>query len=174
MFLQTLYRRWRGLFWVLLLLIAAQLFFMAKGIENIPFFLYNMYSQPHHPKDSATVYLIKTNTGYSNTKAWSNRQEELLMNSAGYWLTLLQKGDATASTVQQRLKGRLPEGWYNFIQKGLVNDSVTIAAFPGWWARYFTAQHSAVGPVQLVQTTVSLRPPYGKSFVDSILFTTQP
>ena len=91
MFLKRVYAEWRLLFWCLLLLMTAQFFFMAKGIENVPFFLYHMFSKDHQPVDSTAVYLVKTRDGYLNHKQLSNREDEMLMNSAAYYYRLKQK-----------------------------------------------------------------------------------
>jgi hypothetical protein len=175
MFLKRLYREWRVFFWVLLVLLLAQAFFMYKGIENAPFFLYHMYAQQHSHNDSATVLLAKTENGYFTNKSFSNRQEELLFNAAGYYLLLKASArDTILSVVKSRFGNRVPAGIYAVIEQQLSNSSAAIDSFPAWWSRYFYSVSSTKGRVWLVQSTVSLSPPYTKSPLDSIIFTTNP
>jgi hypothetical protein len=173
MFLKRLYREWRALFWLVLVFILSQAFFMYKGIENVPFFLYHMYSQKHEHKDSATVLLVKTEQGYLFTKSFSNRQEELLLNAAGYYISLKNSArDTILPVVESRFKNRLPAGIYTKLEQQLSNSPAAINSFPAWWGRYFySIRSSTKGPVSLVQSRVSLSPPYAKSPADSIIFT---
>jgi hypothetical protein len=173
MFIKRLFSEWRVLFWIVLVLILAQLFFMYKGIENVPFFLYHMYGQKHSHKDSATVLLVKTENGYIRNKSFSNRQEELLFNSAGYWLWLKNSArDTILPVVESRFKGRVPASMYTWLEKQLSNGSAAVDSFPAWWSRYFySIRPKTPGRAWLVQSRVSLNPPYSKSPQDSILFT---
>jgi hypothetical protein len=172
MFIKKLFCEWRALFWIVLVLILAQLFFMYKGIENVPFFLYHMYAQRHRHNDSATVLLVKTESGYISNKSFSNRQEELLFNAAGYWLSLKNSArDTILPVVQSRFKNRLPAGMYALLQQQLSNSSMAIDSFPAWWSRYFLSiRPKTQGRAWLVQSRVSLNPPYLKSSADSIIF----
>jgi hypothetical protein len=172
MFVKRLYNGWRALFWIALVLILAQLFFMYKGIENVPFFLYHMYAQRHSHKDSATVLLVKTENGYISNKSFSNRQEELLFNAAGYWLSLKNSArDTILPVVESRFKSRVPANMYAGLERQLCNGNAAIDSFPAWWSRYFYGiRPKTPGKAWLVQSRVSLNPPYLKSPADSILF----
>lgn len=173
MLLTRIYKEWRLLFWALLLFMAAQLFFMAKGIENVPFFLYHMYSKAHQPVDSIAVYLVKGPYGlYLNHKQFSNREEEMLMNSIGYYVNLKKAGKQALATVEQRLRGRLPAAGYDYMLAHLTNDDAAIAAFPLWWARYFqSVTDNNIDYVSVVRSYVYASPPYNKSLTDSLVFT---
>jgi hypothetical protein len=173
MFIKRLFSEWRTLFWVVLVLILAQVFFMYKGIENIPFFLYHMYAQRHPHRDSATVLLVKTENSYISNKTFSNRQEELLFNAAGYWVSLKNSArDTILPVVESRFKGRVPATVYAGLVEQLSNNNAAIDSFPAWWSRYFySIRPKTPGQAWLVQSRVSLNPPYLKSPADSILFT---
>lgn len=173
MFIKKLYREWRMLCWALLLLIVAQGFFMFKGIENVPFFLYHMYSGSHPSHDSLTVYWVKTPSGYVNSRDFSNRQQELLYNSIGYYVSLKNSTrDTVLQVVQQRFASRVSPGTYAYLQQSLGNSPAAIDSFPAWWGRYFRSVYGAVdGPVQVVQSRVSVKPPYAKATQDSLIFT---
>ena len=171
MFLKKLNKEWRLMFWVLLMLIAGQVFFMFKGIENIPFFLYHMYSKAHPRLDSVPVYLLKTNSGYFNHKQLSNREEEMLMNSLIYYCNLKKNRDGTAETVEQRFKDLLPANWYQHLQQQLINDDTRLDEFPAWWGRYMAVVSNKKDiEAAAVKSYVYAVPPYLKSKTDSVLF----
>ena len=173
MFVTRVYKEWRLLFWALVLFMAAQAFFMARGIENVPFFLYHMYSKDHRPTDSIGVYLIKGPYGlYLNHKQLSNREEEMLMNAIDYYVKLKQSGKNINETIEKRFRGRTSVAVYDYLQKQLTNDDAALTAFPQWWANYL---HSVINNdayyVSVVKSYVYALPPYNKSISDSLIFT---
>src|SRR5690349_21849385 len=107
------------MFWALMVLLLAQFFFMSKAIENIPAFLYNMYSKQHEPMDSIPVFLVKTPKGYLNVKQLSGREEEMLMNTVSYYVKLKRSGDVTIEAVQKRFN-RFSPNTYQYLQKHLL------------------------------------------------------
>lgn len=172
LFLKRLYHEWRSLFWALLLFIAAQFFFMAKGIENVPFFLYHMYGQQHPPTDSSVVYLIKMNGYYFDHNGLSNREQEMLMNPVIYYTNLIKDGDGTFETAEKRFEPVAGEQTMSFLQEQLCNDSIALSAFPQWWGRYFKpVSKNKYGPVSVVRSYVYSKYPYQKSATDSLVFT---
>src|SRR5436190_3859137 len=104
MYLRKVYKEWRTFFWVIIIAISAQLFFMVKGISNVPFFLYHMYSYAHQPKDSFNVILIKTTDGYLDPYQLSGREAEMLMKNIPYFMTQKDKGwkDGVSLAVERR------------------------------------------------------------------------
>ena len=52
----------KALFIFFSLFILAQIFFTYKGVENIPFFHYGMYSARHAAQESYTIYRIQIDT----------------------------------------------------------------------------------------------------------------
>ncbi|HQY11218.1 MAG TPA: hypothetical protein PK133_03365 [Ferruginibacter sp.] len=172
MFLKRLYNEWRSLFWALLLFMAAQLFFMAKGIENIPFFLYHMYGQVHPRKDSTAVYLVKTKEGYFNHKKLSSREQEMLLNPVIYYANLKKDGDGTVETVENRFGSVAGAQTMAYLQKQLGNDSLSLTRFPGWWGNYFRlVSKDAFDSVSVVRSYVYSKAPYHKAAADSLSFT---
>jgi hypothetical protein len=151
---------------------AGQIFFMAKAIENIPFFLYNMYSRDQHEVDSTAVYLVRTPDGYFNHKKLSSREQEMLMNTVSFYVKLKQKGDGIRQTLKQRFGSRLNASTYERVLHQLANDSASLAAFPQWWAKYFkTVAGKAYDSVSVVSSYVYPASPYKKSATDSLIFT---
>lgn len=160
------------MFWVVMIFIPAQAFFMAKGIENIPFFLYHMYGQKHPPRDSIGVYLIKTSAGYYNHKKLSNREQEILMNAVSYYVNLKKAGDGINGSIQKRFGKIVSGSTYEYLQKHLANDSTAMAKFPQWWGRYFkSVSNNDEDSVSVVKAYVYSKPPYNKSLTDSLIFT---
>lgn len=154
-----------------MVLIAAQLFFMGKTIENVPFFLYYMYGQPHPPKDSSVVYLIKTEEGYFNHKKLSSREQEMLMNPVIYYENLVKNGDGTFSNVEKRFTRWVDSSKIKYLNQQLANEPVSVATFPAWWGRYFkSVSETTCESVSVVKSFVYAKPPYHKAAHDSIIF----
>lgn len=172
MLVKRLYKEWRLLFWILVLFLAGQLFFMAKAIQNVPFFLYHMYSRDQHAVDSTAVYLIKTPEGYFNHKKLSGREQEMLMNSVSYYVRLKQNGDGINESVKKRFGNMVNGTGYDQLLKLLGNDSSSLSAFPQWWSKYFQAvSKNNYDSVSVIKSYVFSGSPYRKSSSDSLIFT---
>jgi hypothetical protein len=160
------------LFWILVLFMAGQLFFMAKAIENVPFFLYHMYSRDQHGVDSTAVYLVKTPDGYFNHEKLSNREEEMLMNSVSYYVKLKQNGDGINESVKKRFGNIIKGTGYDNLLQQLSNDSSSLSRFPQWWSKYFQAvSKNKYDSVAVIKSYVYSGWPYHKSATDSLIFT---
>lgn len=160
------------MFWILVVFIAGQLFFMAKAIENVPFFLYHMYSRDQHGVDSTGIYLIKTPEGYFNHKKLSSREQEMLMNSISYYVNLKQNGDGINEAVKKRFGNMVNATRYQTLLKQLSNDSLTLSEFPQWWSRYFQAVvKNKYDSVSVIRSYVYSNPSHNKSASDSLIFT---
>ncbi len=173
MFLSKLYREWRLMFWCVLLFAAGQCFFMYKGIENVPFFLYHMYAKPHPSADSVTIFAIVQDGKRVNPTRLSNREQELLFNSLGAYLAVRNNSntDPIDADIANRLAGRVGAGVYQTLFSRLSNSGAALDAYPAWWGRYFRAVFPGQqGAIAVVQTRVSLRPPFALSGQDSLLF----
>ncbi|HMO60645.1 MAG TPA: hypothetical protein PKC39_04545 [Ferruginibacter sp.] len=175
MFLKKVYTTWPALFWGILIFIGAQAFFMYKGIQTIPFFIYSMFSTPHPVQDSVEVVLIKTENGYISPFNFSNREAEMLLNNVPYYSLLKQQGsDITLPTVESRFKNRLSPPLYQRVLQALVNDSAAVNRYPQWWAKYFTSVQAVNrGTVQLVKSYMLYQPALHKSPKDSVIFSVQ-
>jgi len=151
-------------------MMASQAFFMYRGIENVPFFLYHMYSKRHLPRDSVAVQLLKTPYGYLDHTQLSNREAELLMNSANYYSELVKKGDGTAEAVDTRFNHRITSQLYPYLTKVLINGEDMLAKYPEWWMRYFrTVTGNRYRQVQLVRAYVYAEPPFRLSAIVSLM-----
>ncbi len=145
---------------------------MAKAIENIPFFLYHMYSQEHRSKDSTPVYLIKTPLGYFNHKKLSAREQEVLTNSVSYYVNLKHDGDGINESIKKRFGKFVTGSGYTYLEKHLSNDSSSMAKFPEWWGKYFrSVTKDDLDSVSVVKSYVYSVSPYNKAATDSLIFT---
>ncbi|MEO6233135.1 MAG: hypothetical protein ABJB11_06785 [Ferruginibacter sp.] len=174
MYLQIVYRQWKLLCWIIISAIFFQAFFMAKGIENMPFFLYHMFGSVQSSNDSINVILIKTSEGYFNTNQLSGREREMLMNNISYFIERKKQGfsDPLGQTVANRFKNRVSNTTYNYLQKSLLNDSAHLAAYPGWWKHYFDqVQNKKYASVEIVSTYIHFNSSMYKSQTDSVVFT---
>lgn len=161
------------MFWAIIIFIAAQAFFMYKGIQNVPFFLYHMFSTVHPVKDSAEVILIKTKNGYISPFEKSNREAEMLINNAPYYSLLKQTDykDGINETIAGRFKNKLPASFYQFIFNGLSNDSVAVNKYPQWWADYFKSIYDIEDDsAEVVKSYIYFKPAIHKSPLDSVIF----
>jgi hypothetical protein len=172
MFITRLYREWRMLFWVVLLFIAGQAFFMYKGIENVPFFLYHMYAKNHPPRQSLTIYQVVTDRGLVNMSQYSSRAEELLFNSLGAYLAVRQAGntDPIDVDIHNRFAGWLPARWYGLVKARLSNSDSALHGYPDWWERYFRRITGEKGQFKVIQRRVLLTPPFSPAGTDSVIF----
>ena len=172
MFLKKVYKEWRALFWAVMIFIAAQAFFMYKGIENMPFFIYSMFSTVHPVKDSAEVILIKTKQGYESPFERSNREAEMLINNIPYYNLLKQEGynDGINETIERRFKNRVSQSLYKYIFEGLSNGSTAVNKYPAWWVSYFQSLYDEKNDsVFVVKSYVYFQPSFHKSSFDSVI-----
>jgi hypothetical protein len=141
---------------------------MYKGIQNIPFFLYYMYGQAHPKKDSINVVLIKTKDGYFNTKKLSGREQEILLNSVDFYVSLKNTGDGNKINIANRFSSVSTQKYF---EKMLCNDSAALDKFPEWWLSYYKqVANPTADSVTVVKSSVSTSFPYKKSVTDSIIF----
>jgi hypothetical protein len=134
MFLKQLYQQARVLFFVVCFAVLGQLFFMWKGVENVPFFLYHMFGFAHERKQSYPVLLVRYGSTDLSPYSMSNRDAELIFNSMDRYLQLREQGDYLRAVVERRWSASWLQAWLPLAQQRLLNDSADVAAFPNWWA----------------------------------------
>lgn len=120
-----------------MIFIIGQAFFMFKGIQNAPFFLYHMFSTRHAAQSSYRILVVKTEKGIFNYKTLSNREYELIVGSAEFYAALHKSGDPAEKIVEKRFGG-IDTTMFIWANRLLVNDTVAITSYPLWWARYFS------------------------------------
>ena len=177
MFLQKVYKEWRLFFWVLVCFITCQLYFIYKGIENAPFFVYGMFAGVYPEKDSFNVLLIKTDKGLVSPFKLSNREAEMLTNNIPAYQQLKNNGGDSGlnKTIYKRFNSFLSPQNYQFVFNGLSNNSSAVNNYPDWWSKYFqSASKEKFDTVSVIKSTVSYLPTFKKSTLEVIVFTVHP
>ena len=151
MFFKRVYQQSRILFFVILTAAFGQLFFMWKGVENVPFFLYHMFGFAHERQENYPVLIVRYGNLTLSPYQLSNRDAELIFNSVDRYLTLREQGDYLEPLVDKRFQHPWLTAWKPVAQERLLNDTQDIAAFPTWWA---TRLRSRVPAAQHQQITV--------------------
>ena len=174
MFVSKIYKEWRSFFWMVITFLVGQFYFVAKGIETIPFFLYHMFSAPHPASDTVVVMLVKTPNGYLNLSKSGGRAVEMLMNNTALYNERLYTGstDPLTSTVNNRFRDRVGSNTFQYLEHSLLNHRDDFAAYPEWWKRYYEQVHRwSSDSVSLVSSKVYFKPFFHQSDIDSIVFT---
>jgi hypothetical protein len=170
-FLKRLYQEWRVMFWIVVIFISFQMLFIYKGIENIPFFLYHMFSTRHTTKQVYKIYAIRIDSNYYDVTKLSNRENEMLIGSAERYVQLKGMPDPIRHVIDSRFS-KAGEELRGYLYRQLLNDSSIIGGYPEWWARYFSKVSGIkVRRVSLVTFDVAFAPHLHKQSDDSILFT---
>jgi hypothetical protein len=161
MFLKTLYQRWRMMFWIVLGFIALQAFFAFKGIQNTPFFLFNMYSTRQQNKDTTYKIRLLVNNKAFNYHSLMYREAESLIGSFEYF-ERLQQTDFHATDpqlVKARLENKLPRKIYGIAFNRLTNAAMTKEMYLAWWLKYLEAvTGETINTVQVVRTPMTWQP----------------
>jgi hypothetical protein len=163
MFLRLLYQKWKTLFWILVVMMGLQAFFMFKGVETVPFFLYSLYSLPLTPADTTAKTVILINGKAFEADRLTSREQETLMASFSYYQYLRQHGFLATdpATIEKRLSGKLPRSWYPAAYHKLTNSSVNDTLFLHWWVKYLSrVSAEKIDSVSMFQTHIAWKPQY--------------
>lgn len=163
MFLKKLYSQWRSMFYFLLVLIACQVFFMYKGVETIPFFLFHMYSTRQPALDTTIQTKIFIRGKEFDTRKLTGREKETLMGSLSYFYRLRENNfHATDSaTIASRLKGILNPGMYDKVYSRLTNSKIDDKVFFDWWQKYLSrVSGQTADTFSILKSTIIWQPSY--------------
>jgi hypothetical protein len=140
MFLAALYKKWKLMFWAVIMFIIAQAFFMFKAVETVPFFLFNMYSTKQKNFDTSYYNTVYVNGQIFPLDHLSGREREILLGSLAYYRKLKTRRflATDSATIAGRFLNKLPPGWYNLAYERLTNKTVTDSIFLNWWTRYLS------------------------------------
>lgn len=161
MFLKKLYHQWPKMFYVVLLFITAQAFFMYKGVETVPFFLFSMYAVKLPPSNTTYSITVYVNGKKAIADNIISRESETLMGSFDYYMSLKNRHflATDSATIAKRFKGRLPEKLYNMIYNRLTNNTVNDSLYLNWWGKYLSqVLHKKVDSFALVGSSLLLKP----------------
>jgi hypothetical protein len=113
---------------------------MYKGVETIPFFLFNMYGTRHVTRDTTYNVAIYVNDKKLDKSKLIGREKESLFGSLNFF-EQLKKNDFFATdpnVIEKRFKHRLPQNLYNLVYTRLTNSQITDSAFYNWYAKYLS------------------------------------
>lgn len=162
MFWKRAYHQWRFIFWVAVLAVAAQAFFMFKAVETVPFFLYHMFGFAHERQDTYPVLVVRVGDRELAPYALSNREAELVFNSVDRYLQLVKQGDYLEPVFQRRFERWVSPGTYALLRERILNSQQQVSAFPAWWAAQLRTYYPpAVGqPISVWRGKARFYPSY--------------
>lgn len=128
----------KALFIFLFIFIFFQFFFIAKRIQNFPFFIFDMYSRPIEKPSSFTIYEIKINGKTLDYTTLTNTKENVLLNSIYTYENAKQvfPKSTNEAVIEHRFKNKISASSYQFIKNGLTNNQAAIDEFDNWLNRY--------------------------------------
>ena len=144
-FLYRVFEKDKPLFVLLALFIAGQLFFTYKHVENTPFFHFGMYSAPHSPHESYTVYKITVDTAEVKSLDFPDCQREVVYNSLAAYDGLKQMhfNDTLDKVISHRMSGSTAE----YARKVLLNTAAMDTPYQKWLFQYIADMRMVKTPV---------------------------
>ena len=161
------------MFYVIIIFIAAQIFFMYKGVETIPFYLLSMYSTRSYIRDTTYQAAWYVNGKKLDATNLPNREMETLLGSFDYYQSLKRRNfiATDTATIQKRFKNILSVKCYETVYNRLTNNKVNDNLFLNWWIRYLSkAINKKVDSVAVVRSSIIVWKPAFKEIKDSTLF----
>ncbi len=123
---------------ILLLLIIAQLFFIYKGVETVPFFHFGMYSAIQPKMDSVDIIKLSINQRPFLISHLPLLAQEFLSNNIFYF-EYHQKNnfvDDNLKTVKKRFENRVSTAHLDYLTPQLCNRYVAKSDFHNWLTAY--------------------------------------
>lgn len=135
MFLKKAYSQNKFLFYVIILFCMGQLFFMYKGVENTPFFLYGMYSAKQFPQEEYPVSIVEIDGKEFNYENLPHASHEMIVASLEHYRSLEQTDfqDTIMKTIEKRF-GNSEN--FQIIAQRLTNDSTDRIPYQQWLKKY--------------------------------------
>ena len=138
-----LYKRKRWLFFIVAAFCIGQGFFMVKGVETVPFFLFGMYSEPN---DGERVYhglMVEEDGQPLDLSALPGLQKDLILTPLYRFLELheVQFEDPIKPVVRKRFEERFSPNTYLLVRERLSNAPADREAFYQWFRRYLEATY---------------------------------
>lgn len=126
------------LFIGIIIFIFFQFFFIAKRVQNFPFFIFDMYSRPIEKPTTFSIYEIKQNEQTINYTAFTNTKENVVLNTIKTYESAKQSFPyaINEAVIEHRFKNKISSLNYQFIRYGLINDKESIAKFDNWLNQY--------------------------------------
>ncbi|HUM53422.1 MAG TPA: hypothetical protein PK431_16485 [Chitinophagales bacterium] len=137
-YLIKVWKESKALFIGIFIFIFFQFFFIAKRIQNFPFFIFDMYSRPIEKPSTFTIYEIKANGKSVDYTSFKNTQENTILNTIQTYETTEKVFPKSIyeTVIEQRFKNKISSSNYQFIKNGLSNNKAAIDEFDNWLNRY--------------------------------------
>ena len=151
------------MFVLVILFIVVQIYIMYKGVETVPFFIFNLYSGKIQPSDTTRLATFYINGKKFNTDNLINREQETLLGSYDYYIKLRSSGfiATDTSTINKRFKGKVPLTLYKCIYNRLTNAWVNDSIYLYWWRKYFSqVSHQHIDSITIISTPIYWKPDY--------------
>ena len=138
MFLKKVYNENKFLFYLFSFFCLGQFFFLFKGVETTPFYLYGMYSEKETPQKEYSIFIIEVNDKEFNYDALPAANREMIISSLEHYFALDQNNfyDTILPTVEKRFNGKVSEEKNQIIVSRLTNDSTDKAPYQKWLKNY--------------------------------------
>jgi hypothetical protein len=139
-FLVGLFKRSKLLFVLAVVFIAGQGFFTWKGVENTPFFLFGMYSNPYPSKEVFSMIEITVDGEPIAYTKLRDKHREMLVGPCERYADV-RNGDTLSTVVDARLKPYLSADQLKQSHENLTNSLEKKWAFKRWLTRYLRETH---------------------------------
>ena len=140
LFLIRIYRENKFLFYIFCLFCTGQIFFLWKGVETTPFYLYGMYSAKQYPKESYRIFIIEINGKEFNYDKLPSANREMTISSLEHYCALDENNfrDTILPAVEKRFKGKFSEKNFQIMASRITNDSTDKIPYQDWLKDYLT------------------------------------
>lgn len=135
LFLVKLFREYKVFFWICVVFIILQAFFMIKRVQNFPFFIYDMYSRHVTIHDTIHFNMIMLDDqefDYTRLPHWS--EQTVLGTFDLYRDYRKRKEDNWARVIRSRFSTSSSLGAY--LNNTLTNSSAQYNKYPSWIFNY--------------------------------------
>lgn len=138
MFLPKVYSHNRFLFYLFLFFCVGQSFFIYKGVENAPFFLYGMYSAVQVPTKEYKMPIIEINGQEFNLNDLPAANREMIVSTLELYSLLENTNfrDTLLPVIANRFQSRVSESQFEVIASRLTNNSRDKELYQQWLKKY--------------------------------------
>ena len=137
-YLIKVWKESKPLFICIIAFIILQFFFIAKRVQNFPFFIFDMYSRPIEKPATFSLYRIEQFQDAINYTSFTNTKENIVLNTIKtYQLSKQSYPKApNEAVIEHRFKNNVSCKNYQFIKDGLMNDIASIYSYQDWLSYY--------------------------------------
>lgn len=168
-YLTQLYKRRRPLFFVVLAFCVGQGFFMVKGVETVPFFLFGMYSEPMPEQVMYSGIMVEEDGEALDLSSLPGLRKDMIITPVERYLLLSQQQfeDPILPVVRKRFEDHVPASTYFTLREHLSNAPADRPAFYAWFRSYLEATYGRpMGTLRVYQVGGT----YGSKADEAVFF----